>query len=469
MADGSDGAGGGADASEPFDAIDSPDGRDAVLGAAWQEPFPWRFLTRLIEAGPRLGGSPGERRAADVVADAFATAGADPTREAFEVARWERGHVELSVRPARDGGSVRRSFEAVALPYSPAGELRAELVDVGHGTPDEIDEADVASKIAVASTTTPPGQRFVHRMETFGHAAAAGAEAFVFVNHVEGQLPPTGALRFGAEAAVPGVGVSAETGAWLTDYAGSGADAHLRVEAATEPGTSGNVVGTLGPETDECVVLVGHYDAHDVAEGAMDNGCGIAVVATAARLLDRLADGLDRRVVVVGTGCEEVGLVGAAALADRLDLDSVAAVVNVDGAGRRRDLQAYTHGSDAVEALAREVVEGAGQPLAVEPEPHPYSDHWPFLRAGVPALQLHSTGAGDDRGRGWGHTAADTRDKVDERNLRTHAVLTALLVAELTGTELPRVDADDLRERLVEADAEAGMRAAGIWPDEWDA
>ncbi|MDL5362410.1 M28 family metallopeptidase [Halalkalicoccus sp. NIPERK01] len=438
---------------------------DTLLGRAWHDDSAWELLTRLTELPERMGGHPGERRAAEHVADAFEDGGVEGVEiEEFEMWRWDRGRAALAVTDP-----VERSFETLALPYSPAGEVSAELVDVGYGTPGEIEDADVAGKIAVASTTTPPEMgRFVHRMEKFGHAVAAGAEAFVFANHVPGQLPPTGALRFNGEAAAPGVGVSKETGAWLTDYAERGGRAKLSVEASTEEGTSQNVHGTLG-EGGEEIVLVGHYDAHDIAEGALDNGCGISVVAGAARLLSEMD--LDCRVRVAGVGCEEVGLMGADALAESLPLDSVRAVVNVDGAGRFRNLKAYTHGSERIEDLVRGVCGEWGQPVSFSRDPHPYSDHWPFLQRGVPALQLHSERArpaGGVRGRGWGHTHADTREKVDPRNLREHAMLAALLVRELTEIEVPRIDESELRERLEESDAEAGMRAAEVWPDHWE-
>ncbi|PSQ22227.1 aminopeptidase [Halobacteriales archaeon QS_9_67_17] len=438
-----------------------------LAGRAYDDPFPWSFLTDLVEAGPRLGGSPGERRAAEVVAEAFETAGADPEIRAFDMPRWERGDAEIAVSVDREGRTVERSFDAIALPYSPPGDVRAPLTDVGHGTPTETDDAAVAGTVALADTASPSDGRYVHRMEKYGHAVEAGASAFVFAHHEPGQLVPTGTLRFGHEGAVPAVGVSYETGEWLREYAAAGAELRLRVDATTEPGTSHNVLGTLGPDTDEGVLAVGHLDAHDIAEGALDNGCGITTVATAARYLADLD--LDSRVWVAGVGCEETGLLGAEALADRLDRDRVRAVVNVDGAGRHRDLRALVHGSDPLRDLAERVADGAGQPCHVDETPHPYSDHWPFLRAGVPSVQLHSQPAtGHERGRGWGHTAADTRDKVDERNLRDHTLLTALVVAELTRTTVPRRETAALREELEAADAEPGMRAAGVWPDAWE-
>ena len=430
---------------------------ERAIGRAWTDDYPWEFLTELTEIGERMGGHAGERRAAELVAEAFEDAGARNVRiDEFPMNCWTRGSTTFEVT-----APVERPFEAIALPYSPAGDVSGELVDVGYGTPSEIDERDVEGKIAVASTTTPRDSRFVHRMEKFGHAAEAGAVAFVFRNHVPGQLPPTGALQFDREAAMPGVGVSRETGAWLTDYAERGATATLSVDATTEPGTSQNVHAELGPDTRDEILLLGHYDAHDIAEGALDNGCGITVVAEAARLLAGLE--LDAKVRVAGVGCEEIGLMGSDALAG--ELDSVRTVVNVDGAGRFRDMRTFTHASGEMRDVVDAVRESTGHPINVLPDAHPFSDHWPFLKAGVPTLQLHSESG--ERGRGWGHTAADTRDKVDPRNLREHAVLAALLVRELAGRELAPIDTADVAANLRANDYEQGMRAANIWPEGW--
>ncbi len=442
------------------------DETQVALAEMWRDDYPWTFLSKLTELESRMGGHPGERRAAELVAEGFEHAGArDAHTESFEMDCWTRGSAKLAVTDPTE-----RSFETIALPYSPAGDAHGELVDVGHGMPDEIDEKNVAGKIAVASTTTPPGSRFIHRMEKFGYAAAAGADGFVFHNHISGQLPPTGSLTFSDETAIPGVGVSKETGAWLTDYADRGATARLVVDAQTESGTSHNAVAELGPDTEEEVVVVAHHDAHDIAEGALDNGCGITVVVTAAHLLAKM--NLDTRVRIAGVGCEEIGLLGSEALADSIDTSNVRAVVNVDGAGRFRNMRAFTHGSETMESIVQQVSSEANQPIKRQTGVHPFSDHWPFLKRGVPALQLHSEqdhSAPGSRGRGWGHTHADTRDKVDDRNLREHAMLAALLVREVASQEeIPRRDADDVAKDLREDDYEEGMRAAGIWPEEWD-
>jgi len=445
---------------------------ERALGRAWHDDAPWRLLTRLTELGERFGGHPGERRAADHVAAAFEEAGVDARVDPFEMTRWTRGSTTLTVEapggPAGDGPEGDRSFEAVALPYSPPCEVTGRLVGVGHGTPEEVDERDVDGAVVVASTGTPAtARRRVHRMEKAGHAAEAGAAAFVFANHRPGQLPPTGSLRFGEEAAIPGVGVSKETGAWLDEYADRGARVRLTVEASVRDGESQNVVGRFGPDTDDAVLLVAHYDAHDLGEGALDNGCGVAVLLGAVRALADLDPGCEVRVAAVG--CEELGLLGSEALADRTEAADLRAVVNVDGAGRFRDLQAIAHASDDVAGVVASVADRVGHPADIGLRPHAHSDHWPFLRRGVPALQLHSERPGDEGHweRGWTHTRADTRDKADRRVIREHAMLVALVVRELTRTDVS-VSVADVREGLAAAGAEQGMRAAGIWPDGWD-
>ncbi|MUV61105.1 M28 family metallopeptidase [Halobacterium sp. CBA1126] len=437
------------------------DAADAALGRAWRDDTPWRVLTALTEGDDRLAGHEGEAAAAELAGRAFLDAGARDARvETFALPVWTRGDCSLAVTDP-----VEREFPAFALPYSPAGEIAdAPLVDAGHGTEGDFAEVDAEGAVVLASTDSPAGGRLVHRMEKYGYAVDGTAAGFVFYNHRDGQLPPTGALRFGREGEIPAAGVSKETGAWLREYADRGGRVAFAVDASTERGTGTNAHAVLGPDTDEEVLALAHHDAHDVAEGALDNGCGVATLVAAARVLADLD--LDCRVRVATVGAEEVGLLGSAALADAVDLDAVRAVVNVDGAGRYRTLRAFTHGTDAFAGVLEDVSERANRPIEVEETLHPYSDHWPFLRRGVPAVQLHSVTP--ERGRGWGHTPADTRDKADSRNLREHGALAALLVQTLTRRTVPRPEDDELRETLADAGMRPGMEAADVWPADWD-
>ena len=67
---------------------------------------------------------------------------------------------------------------------------------------------------------------------------------------------------------------------------------------------------------------------------------------------------------------------------------------------------------------------------------HSHSDHFPFALRGVPNGTLH---ARDNNpalvGRGWGHTEADTFDKLNPRGLQMSAVLVARLALYLAQTD----------------------------------
>ncbi|TKX51783.1 M28 family peptidase, partial [Halorubrum sp. SS7] len=59
----------------------------------------------------------------------------------------------------------------------------------------------------------------------------------------------------------------------------------VAVDCETPTATSGNAVAELGPDTDERLIVSSHVDAHDLAEGAMDNGAGTATIVEVARAL----------------------------------------------------------------------------------------------------------------------------------------------------------------------------------------
>lgn len=425
-----------------------------AVGTALADDAAWQLLSDLTTLPERFGGHPGERRAATRIATALETAGLAPERQPFDLTRWDRG--ETSLRAGETG------FDAVALPYSPAAAVEGPVVDIGHGRPEEIEAVDLTGAIALTSTAPPPTGRHAHRMETVGHAAEAGAAGILFANHHPGQLPPTGTVQ--PETPIPCAGISNETGERLRR---DDARVEFQVTAETAPDTSQNVLATLGPETDEELLVLAHYDAHDVGDGALDNGAGVAVLLGAVRMLTELS--LARRIRVAAVGCEEIGLLGSEALAAELST-TPRAVINIDGAGRFRDLRALTHGCPALARPVEAVTSHLGHAADVQSQPHAYSDHWPFLRDGVPSLQLHSSRPGDSAAweRGYTHTSADTLDKVDPRDLRTHAVLAALLVRELAADPPERLAPETVRDRLREAGAEPGMRATGAWPAAWD-
>jgi Zn-dependent M28 family amino/carboxypeptidase len=428
------------------------------IGHTFTSDAGWDHLEALVDRDHRMAGSDGERRAAELTRDALAEAGArDAHLAEFEIQGWTRGASRIDTPDTTE--------DCIALPRSPADSASGRLVDLGHGLAADFEGTDCAGAIVMVSSDVPDWHdRVVHRREKYYRAVEAGAAAFLFRNHVEGCLAPTGSV--GTDEApigeIPAVGVSTEVGRRLARRF-EAAEITVEVEAETGTATSQNVHADIGPDTDEAVLLTSHVDAHDISEGAMDNGAGTAMVVEVANALARREADLDTRVHVVCFGAEEVGLVGSNHHAARADTDAIRAVVNNDGVVRGRTLRVTTHGSDELGAAVETVADRFDHPITVDPRMGPHSDHWSYTKRGVPGAYVHSDTGPD---RGWGHTAADTLDKLQVRDLREQAVLVTDLVVELAreGRSIPHTDTDEIAAGL-EAQGEAeGMKLTGDWP-----
>jgi Zn-dependent M28 family amino/carboxypeptidase len=429
------------------------------IGETFASDAGWNHLEELVDIGNRMAGSEGEREAAERTRDALERAGARDARlTEFDIQGWTRGDSEVLAGDT--------SQESIALPRSPDGTTAGELVDLGYGLPEDFQRADIEGKVVMAASNVPDYyDRFIHRREKYYYAVQGGAAAFVFRNHVEGCLPPTGSVGTSEDPIgdIPAVGVSKEVGARLSRR-WEGQQVEVAVDADAHEATSQNVHAELGPDTDEEVLVTSHIDAHDIAEGAMDNGAGTAMVVEMAKALAAREDELDTKVHFVAYGAEEVGLVGSGYDAENRDFDSIEAIVNNDGVVRGRTLTFTTHGFDALESAAEEVADDLGHPVKTIPEQGPHSDHWPYVKWGVPGYHVMSeTG---DEGRGWGHTYADTLDKLEVRDLREQAVVLTELTVRLAGDEFEatRKDPEEIARALEADDLAEGMKIIGDWP-----
>jgi Zn-dependent M28 family amino/carboxypeptidase len=434
------------------------------IGETFTSSAGWDHLEELVDIGNRMAGSPGEREAAEATRDALDAAGArDAHIETFDIQGWERATSEIRAAGTTHGVHS----ECIALPRSPAGEVTGEFVDLGYGLPEDF-ETDLSGAVVMAASDVPEWyDRFIHRREKYYRAVEAGAAGFVFRNHVEGCLAPTGSV--GTEEApigdIPAVGVSKELGERIARRH-EGGEVTVAVEADTPDATSGNVHADLGPDTDEVVLVTSHVDAHDIAEGAGDNGAGTALVVELANALAAREAELETCVHITVFGAEEVGLRGSEHDAANRDPDSITAVVNNDGVVRGRTLRCYTHGFDDLDDAASTVAERLDHPIETTPEQGPHSDHWPYVVGGIPGYHVLSKTGG--RGRGWGHTRADTLDKLDPRNLREQAVVLTELVVHLArgDTAIDHRDPGDIAAALEDEDLAEGMQVIGDWPFE---
>ena len=429
------------------------------IGETFRSDVGWDHLEDLVDIGNRMAGSEGERDAAETTREALEAVGARNARlDSFEIQGWTRGESRLE--------AGEEHLECIALPRSPSQSATGELVDLGYGLPEDFEERDLEGAVVLVRSDVPDYyDRYLHRREKYYHAVENGAAGFVYRNHVEGCLPSTGSVGTDEDpiGEIPAVGVSSEVGARLSRRF-EGADIEVAVDAEIHEGESANVHAELGPDTDDRVLVTSHVDAHDISEGAMDNGAGTAAVVEIANALATREDELETRVEFVVYGAEEVGLVGSSRHAERADHEHIKAIVNNDGVVANRTLSLYTHGFEDLESAAEAIARRYDHPLEVVPRLSPHSDHWPFVAHGVPGYHVASTS--DSAGRGWGHTHADTLEKLEKRDLRESAILLTELVVHLAREDVavaPRPESEIAADLKAEDLAE-GMKITGDWP-----
>lgn len=430
------------------------------VGETFTSTTGWDHLETLVDLGGRMAGSEGERLGAEATRDVLEEVGARNAHlDEFEIQGWTRGSSSISA------GDTTQA--CIALPRCSPGTATGELVDVGYGLPEDF-EQDLEGKIVMAASNVPDWfDRFIHRREKYFYAVEGGAKAFIFRNHVEGCLPPTGSTS-GEESpigAIPAVGVSKEVGARLKRRF-NGEEITVEVDADLSDATSFNVHAELGPETDQSILFTSHIDGHDIAEGALDNGAGTATVVEVAKALAMREDDLETKVHFIAYGAEEVGLCGSEYDADIRDHDTIKAIVNNDGVVRGRTLKFYTHGFDELAAAVDHVADVTDHQINQTPQLGPHSDHWPYVMWGTPGYHVMSeTG---EAGRGWGHTAADTIDKLDIRDLREQAYVLTELVVHLAREDVtiePRTP-ESIARQLEAEDLDREMKVMDSWPYE---
>ncbi len=247
-------------------------------------------------------------------------------------------------------------------------------------------------------------------------------------------LPPTGSLAFNhadpLDQTIPAVGIASEVAAELREWGRSGdVRIHLTMTNTLAHGSDCNVVADLkgSASSDEVIIVCGHYDGHDIAHGAGDNGSGTVAVMETARLLSPIRDSLKCTIRFVLFGSEEMGLVGSHHMADSLARNPcpIRFVFNLDCVGGAGRLMIMLQNCPELEPFFLKQVSLLPADIQINTHVVPFSDHFPFVMMGYPGAFMATAG---DGGRGWGHTSADTFEKISQETLMKVSMHTARMV-----------------------------------------
>jgi hypothetical protein len=185
---------------------------------------------------------------------------------------------------------------------------------------------------------------------------------------------------------------------------------------------------------DEYVILSAHFDSWDGGSGATDNGTGTITMMEAMRILKKIYPNPKRTILAGHWGSEEQGLNGSRAFVEDHPeiVKNIQAVFNQDnGTGRVVNLsgQGFLHSYDYLGRWLSKVPPEIREQIQTSFPGNPGSggsDYASFVSAGAPAFNLSSLSW--SYGTYTWHTNRDTYDKIIFDDVRSNAILTAILV-----------------------------------------
>ena len=375
--------------------------------------------------------------------------------------RWTRGAASGRILTP-----LERPITVGSMAWVPGtpGEISVALVDIG--APPSVDWAPPADRVRGAAVLvdlraigTDPA--FVMRSVLAKKLAEAGAAAMLLPSDKPGRMVYTSAFGFYPKGPLPVISVAKEDAALLRRLLAKGPvklALDVRNTFDTTPYNERNVVADLpgGALKDEVVLLGAHFDSWDPAQGADDDGSGVAAVLEAARLLKSLNLTPRRTIRFAFFSGEEEATLGSRAYvaAHEKELDLLRAVLVMDsGAEKPRGVE--LHGRADLEGPMKAVVAplaGFGA-SATTLDASFDRDHAPFMVAGVPAMTLWvEAGTYDDRH----HTVIDTFEHVDAHWLAADTAIMAIVGWELANAAAP------VGRRLSETEAAELLKKSGV-------
>ena len=415
------------------------------------------FLETLTDTiGGRITGSPGSRQAAELILKTLKEAG-------FENAHFEEYDLASSWQHHSISGEVISPVQRPILigtygwvPGTP-GPIEVPVMDfgpIGNGDvpiPPSVRGAAVLIDLrSNAVSTSYVGARTVFARRL----AQAGAAAMFIVSDKPDRMLYTSAFGMYPRAPLPVLSIPAEDAAFLRRLNAKG-PVKLRLDVQNSfpgPVKERNVVAEIkGTSGNEIVVLSAHFDDWDPAQGANDNGAGVAVVLEAARIFKLLGIRPKNTVrFVFFSGEEELSNGSRAYVAQHKDeLDRTRAVFNLD-AGAHTPIGFNIHGRLDTEAASRKLL----QPLVslgasgVFLDADFDSDQETFIVEGVPIYSLRNAPADYDARH---HTIIDTFERVDPRMLQLQTAVMAVAAYSFANTAErpgPRLNPAQVQELL---------------------
>ncbi|MDQ3710606.1 MAG: M28 family peptidase [Acidobacteriota bacterium] len=434
-----------------------------IQQAALQSDYAYKQTAYLSNnIGARLTGSLQAERAVQYVAEEMRKLGLEVRLQKLTVPHWVRGEEtgELVEFEGMAKGTTQKIVLTAlggSIATAPNG-LTAEIVVVG-----SFDELEKLGRKNVEGKIVLFNNKFDREMADIGFGGQAYGQATryrgggaiaaarfgaiaVLVRSAGGsqnRLAHTGGMRYADDVTkIPAAAVSYEDAETIAYLAKMG---KVRIKLLLTPQTlpdttSYNVIADLkGSEKPEEVVIVsGHLDSWDLGTGALDDATGVAVSMQVPFLLKQLKIKPKRTIRVIAYMNEENGLVGGTTYAREEDANIAKHFAAIESdLGASHPLGFYFTGKLEMQpffAPISNVLRGQGAGLVQIQPGGVGADIGPLTQKGVPSFAPWF----DTRTYfNYHHTAADTFDKVNPKELAESGAVMAVLAYGLANLEQP--------------------------------
>jgi Zn-dependent M28 family amino/carboxypeptidase len=426
-----------------------------TLGAIWHSQALLSDFETICDFGGRFAATEGELSARAFLKQTLEGLGLKPQAVTFPYQAWRRGKASLTLL-----GHTEKTLPATSLVFSPVAEgLTLEVVDLGRGTLQDFQarQAEIAGKAVLVRHEFPFSVSHVHRRRKYGWAKQAGAAAFLIANNIPSIGVVTGSSGMGDADDLPSLGISYEAGEAIASRCRQRkAQVTIDIHAHTEALQGEHILVDIPGKSDDMVVLCAHVDGHHLAESAMDNGSGLAVVLEVVRQLHRLVETSQRGLRVMFFTFEEWGLYGSKLYVNSLsetEKNRISLNINLDTVVGSSRLNALVSGSREVAHFVESTTK-SGVPVYPVYPLQANSDHYNFFLGGIPSFRLIAGYEDTNSLTRYLLTPADTRDKVDPGQLRVAAMTTASLVHAACNVDmtLPRISKEAIASQLDQTD-----------------
>jgi hypothetical protein len=400
-------------------------------------------LGALADCGGRLAGSNSELLSRQWLVERLGKITSIVVHEQeFQYQGWRRqiAQLRLLTAPQRE-----LSCHSLLLsPDTPIEGLEAEVVDVGRGTMADFDsvKAVLNGRIALVQHEYPFSMTSIHRRVKYNRSQEEGCVGFIIANNLPDGGLVTGSSGQGTSLDIPAIGIGYMDRSFLAKRGGRLARARLDIKSERFPTQGKNIIVDVPGNSSETVVVCAHYDGHDLAESALDNASGLAAAIQILESLIPHAACFCRNLRVIFFTNEEWRLFGSRTYVDGLTEDEVrgiSMVINLDTLAGSSQLTALTSGFDEISSVVMKVSSTRGRNIRTFSKILENSDHFNFVRRGVPAVRLIAGFDEPEARTRYLLTEGDRRDKVESVELKSATVIAAAIVWEaLTQDSRPK-------------------------------